>query len=317
MNTTFSEDVNAGLSQDPKRLSSKYFYDKKGDEIFQAIMKMPEYYLTRSEFEILEWNKDALLNFFKNHTGRFHLIEFGAGDGLKTKILLKHFLAEQTEFSYIPIDISENILELLVNDLRTNLPLIKVEAICNDYFQALHQLKETTDRRNVVLLLGSNIGNFSENEAIDFLTHLGDNLNAGDLLLIGFDLKKDPEVILEAYNDQSGITRSFNINLLERINRELGGNFDLEQFKHFPLYDPVLGEARSYLISKKRQTVYIATLDKSFEFKAWEPMHVEISRKYDLETVSKYAEKARFKVVKNFFDQNNYYLDSLWEKLPG
>jgi uncharacterized SAM-dependent methyltransferase len=189
-----------------------------------------------------------------------------------------------------------------------------VEAICKDYFQALHQLNETADRRNVVLFLGSNIGNFSEIEAIDFLTNLGDNLNAEDLLLIGFDLKKDPEVILKAYNDKSGITRAFNMNLLERINRELGGNFDLEQFMHFPLYDPELGEARSYLISKKRQTVYIATLDKSFEFKSWEPIHVEISRKYDLETINRYAEKAGFKVIKNFFDHNNYYLDSLWEK---
>lgn len=315
MSSNFSEDVKAGLSLEPKRLYSKYFYDKKGDEIFQAIMKMPGYYLTRKEFEILDDNKEELLKLFKNHKGRFHLVEFGAGDGYKTKILLKYFLSEQSEFSYIPIDISKNILELLVTDLKLTFPKLKVESICMDYFQALHQLKETSDRRNVVLFLGSNIGNFSESEAIEFLKRLGDNLNVDDLLLIGFDLKKDPHLILDAYNDEAGITRAFNMNLLERINRELGGNFDLEQFKHFPLYEPTFGEARSYLISKKKQTVYIDAVGKSFEFKAWEPIHVEISRKYDFETVMRYAEKAGFKIAKNFVDHESYYLNSLWQKL--
>lgn len=314
MNKGFAEDVKAGLSQDPKNLPSKYFYDKRGDEIFQAIMKMPEYYLTRSEYEILEINQAELLNIFKNHHGRFNLIEFGAGDGFKTKILLQYFVALQVDFTYIPIDISANVLNLLVQDLKENLPMLKVESICHDYFQALHQLKQTTDRKNVVLFLGSNIGNFSESEAVEFLKRLAENLNPEDLLLIGFDLKKDPRQILEAYYDKAGITRTFNLNLLERINRELGGRFNLELFEHFPLYDPVLGEARSYLISKKQQTVYIEALATSFEFRIWEPIHVEISRKYDLDTVSRYAEKAGFRIKNNFFDQRHYYLNSLWEK---
>jgi uncharacterized SAM-dependent methyltransferase len=144
-NNQFAEDVKAGLSQDPKRLPSKYFYDKKGDEIFQAIMNMPEYYLTRSEYEILEINQAELLHIFKNHHGRFNLIEFGAGDGFKTKVLLQHFLQLQVDFTYIPIDISVNVLNLLVQDLKENLPMLKVEGICSDYFYALHQLKETTD----------------------------------------------------------------------------------------------------------------------------------------------------------------------------
>lgn len=314
MNKQFAEDVKAGLSQYPKHLPSKYFYNKRGDVIFQAIMKMPEYYLTRSEYEILEMNQAELLHSFKNHRGRFNLIEFGAGDGFKTKVLLKYFLALQTEFAYIPIDISANILNLLVQDLKENLPMLKVEGICNDYFHALHQLKETTDRRNIVLFLGSNIGNFSEYEAVAFLKRLAENLNAEDLLFTGFDLKKDPQQILAAYDDKAGITRAFNLNLLQRINHELGGDFDLEQFEHFPLYDPVLGEARSYLISKKQQTVYIEALATGFEFRTWEPIHVEISRKYDLDMVSRYAEKAGFAIKKNFFDQRHYYLNSLWEK---
>lgn len=315
LESTFAQDVSAGLSATPKRLSSKYFYDKKGDALFQAIMKMPEYYLTRSEFEILDMHKEALQQLFMNSSGRFNLIEFGAGDGFKTKILLKHFTAAGVDFKYVPIDISPNVLQILTQDLRQNIPDLQVEGICNDYFKALNQLRQNTDRRNVVLFLGSNIGNFAENEALDFLNKLARELNPHDLILIGFDLKKDPEQILAAYNDRAGITRAFNMNLLGRINQELEGNFDLDQWEHYPMYDPASGEARSYLVSRKQQQVRIGSLDKSFEFSAWEPIHVEISRKYDLSTIERYAAASGFKVARNFFDCRHYFTDSLWEKI--
>lgn len=314
MNQQFARDVLEGLSASPKRLSSKYFYDQEGDKIFQAIMKMPEYYLTRSEYEILEMNKVSLLELFKNGSGRFNLIEFGAGDGLKTKILLRYFTEQQTDFRYFPVDISGNVLNLLEQDLKKELPELKVEPIEDDYFNALSRLKHTSDRRNVVLFLGSNIGNFSEEHAISFLAKLGQNLNPGDMILIGFDLKKDPEHVRNAYNDKAGITRAFNLNLLKRINRELEANFDLDKFQHYQMYDPVSGEARSFLISRQQQEVYVGAVQKTFAFEAWEPVHVEISRKYTMSTIEKYAREAGYAQRKNFFDCKHFYTDALWEK---
>lgn len=143
---------------------------------------------------------------------------------------------------------------------------------------------------------------------------MGNNLNKGDLALIGFDLKKDPKIIRKAYNDPTGHTRAFNFNLLNRINRELDGDFDLDQFEHYPSYDPLNGEARSYLISKKEQQVYIGSLKQSFHFGSWEPIHVEISRKYDITTIQKYAIKAGFAIKKLFYDSKHFYVNALWEK---
>ncbi|EMR03346.1 L-histidine N(alpha)-methyltransferase [Cesiribacter andamanensis] len=311
----FAWDVRQGLSASPKQLSSKYFYDKQGDALFQAIMHMPEYYLTRSEYEILDMHKERLLQLFCNDSGRFNLIEFGAGDGLKTKLLLRHFTGAGIDFRYIPIDISQNVLETLTADLRQSIPGLQVEGICDDYFRALHQLGQTSDRRNVVLFMGSNIGNFSEPQALDFLSRLSSELNPHDLILIGFDLKKDPGQILAAYNDRAGITRAFNLNLLQRINGELGGEFDLDQWEHYPLYDPISGEARSYLMSRRAQQVYIEALDETYQFAAWEPIHVEISRKYDLAAIGHYASNTNFRLVEHFFDCRHYFVDSLWEKI--
>ena len=314
MKTQFAKDVKEGLSASPKRLSSKYFYDKEGDRIFQAIMEMPEYYLTRSEFEILQTNKGKLLELFKNSRGRFNLIDLGAGDGFKTKVLLEYFVEQKVDFRFMPIDISANALELLVDDLKEYLPDLKVKTICDDYFHALSQIKQVAERRNVVLFLGSNIGNFSDEETKSFLKKLSENLNAGDLVLVGFDLKKDPELIRNAYNDPSGITRAFNLNLLRRINRELGGSFDLDKFQHYQMYNPESGEARSFLVSRQKQQVYIQVLDLEVEFQAWEPIHVEISRKYDLDTIKAYAAYAGFSAGHFFYDQRNCYVNTLWMK---
>lgn len=314
MNKQFAIDVQQGLASSPKQLSSKYFYDKEGDKLFQDIMKMPEYYLTRSEFEILEMNKESLLDLFRNSRGRFNLIEFGAGDGLKTKILLRYFVQQQVDFRYVPVDISGNVLQGLEKDLKEELQELQVEPIEDDYFHALEKLTQTSERRNIILFLGSNIGNFSEQQAIQFLTELGNNLNAGDLIFVGFDLKKDPELVRTAYNDPAGITRAFNLNLLKRINRELGGNFDVQKFQHYQMYDPVGGEARSYLISREEQEVRIEALEEVFYFKAWEPVHVEISRKYEPETIERYASSSGYKLVNHFYDCKHYYVNSLWEK---
>ena len=193
-----------------------------------------------------------------------------------------------------------------------SLPIGFIET--GDYFNALDDLNKQEKGRKVLLFLGSTIGNFIYKDALRFLKELNQQMNQEDLLLIGFDLKKDPTIILNAYNDQKGITEAFNLNLLERINNELDGNFNLGDFYHYPTYNPNNGEAQSYLISKKEQKIAIKALDQTFHFEEGESIFMEISKKYDTETINKLAEEAGFEVKENFFDQKRYFTNSLWKK---
>jgi L-histidine Nalpha-methyltransferase len=323
LNSSFAQDILTGLSASPKRLSSQYFYDERGSRLFQDIMQLEEYYLTRSEYEILSAHKAAMLHLFQPKRlisdrekealaeNFFELIEFGAGDGMKVKVLLQHFLEAGAHFKYIPIDISGDALNGLITDLQETFPDLETEGMQEEYFKALSILKSRSEVRKVVLFLGANIGNFNETEAIRFLIHLRESLRPDDLLMIGFDLKKDPNQILAAYNDASGVTREFNMNLLQRINNELGGDFDLNGFVHYPTYDPQSGEARSYLVSTQAQTVRLARLNAAFHFQAWEPIHVEISRKYDLATIERLAEKSGFRILQHFFDSHHFFVDTV------
>ena len=314
MNNIFAEDVRIGLSSSPKYLLSKYFYNQKGDKLFKQIMALDEYYITNSEFEIFNSSKEGFLKLFNPQNGLgFQIIEFGAGDGQKTKVLLKHFLKEAAKFKYIPIDISGNALKSLAEDLKINFPQLEVDGIQDDYFKALKKLNLEGNIRKVVLFLGSNIGNFPNGQAIDFLKKLSFNLSEEDLVMIGFDLKKDPSTILSAYDDKEGVTREFNLNLLKRINQELGGKFDLNTFKHFPSYDPVSGALKSYIISRIRQTVRIEALDQEFHFLPWEPIATELSQKFNMVDVENLAIKSGFRIKENYYDSNSYFVDSIWE----
>ncbi|MEL7001677.1 MAG: L-histidine N(alpha)-methyltransferase [Bacteroidota bacterium] len=311
MTNQFAHDVLNGLNSTPKTLPSKYFYDKTGDNLFQQIMKLDEYYLTRSEYQVLDKYKKELLGLFSKDAEKFNLVEFGAGDGYKTKVLLESFLKANASFDYVPIDISANVLNQLETSLKNELPELHVKSIQDDYFSALKKL-ENGGTKDIILFLGSNIGNFTQERADSFLKALYDGMNEGDMVLIGFDLKKKPRVILDAYNDSKKVTAAFNFNLLNRINNELDGNFDLEKFEHFPIYNPMTGTTSSFLVSKEDQTVEI--MDSAIQFDAWEAIHMEISQKYDLKMVNALAETAGFELIENFYDDNKYYLNSLWQK---
>lgn len=310
-NKQFHKDVIEGLSAETKHISSKYFYDKKGDAIFQEIMHMDEYYLTNAELDIFKTYKYEIAKTFSPDKQPFNLIEFGAGDGMKTKVLLEELLVHDIPFDYVPIDISQNALDQLQESLTTEMPNLSFKGIQGDYFEVLNRLKENNGKKNVVLFLGSNIGNFTNGEALSFTSDISKKLNSGDLLFIGVDLKKDPNKILLAYNDPKGITAQFNYNLLHRINRELGGNFNTSQFEHHPTYDPVTGECKSSLLSKKDQEVEID--DHTFHFDKWEPIHTEISRKYSLKQLHRLANNSGFEVKTDLFDSNKYFVDSIWE----
>ncbi len=309
--SVFAQDTLKGLSSQPKYLLSKYFYDAAGDRLFQDIMELPEYYLTRCEDEILRKYAGELANYLGE--APFDLIELGAGDGLKTRILLEQFHAQNLPFRYLPVDISANILAHLQETLSALWPDLTVVPLEGDYFTALHQMPATsTPRRKLVLFLGSTIGNMTLADSRAFLQRLRAELSPGDLLLVGFDLKKDPDIILAAYNDAAGVTRAFNHNHLLRINRELGADFDPQTFLHWPLYQPTTGHTKSYLLSTIAQSVYIKALDVNIDFAAWEAIDMELSKKFDFAEIESLAADAQLKVLTYFQDQKQYFSDVLF-----
>ncbi len=312
---TFAEDVLEGLSSNPKFLSSKYFYDDEGSRLFQKIMKVPEYYLTRSEYEIFNEQTSDIFEAFGADSAKFDLIELGAGDGVKTSVLVDYFLKQNADFRYVPIDISSEALNILDEKFKKQFPDLRVQLEQGDYFKTLETFKEKSDKEKIILFLGSNIGNFSEEQALEFFKHLREVMNENDSLFIGFDLHKNPETILRAYSDSLGVTRKFNLNLLKRINRELGANFAVEEFEHYASYHPTERAARSFLISQIDQIVFIESLNKEFEFKQWEPIFMEVSQKYNLEMIEKLAKESGFEIVKSFFDESRFYTNSLWKPL--
>ena len=309
--TQFAKDVIKGFGKKPKSISSKYFYDAKGDQIFQQIMHMPEYYLTRAEHEIFDEQYNQICQAINAFDEPFNLIELGAGDGYKTKLLLKYLLEQHAEFTYYPVDISENILAELAISLRGMFPPLKFHPLNYEYFEALKQLNKLSDRKNVILFLGSNIGNFHFEEAEVFIKELADNSKRNDMLLIGVDLKKDPNIIQLAYDDPKGITAAFNLNLLNRMNHELGANFDLNRFEHLAFYEQESGEMLSYIVSLFDQKVYFDAMDMSFNFEKGERIHTEVSKKYSKEEIRLLAEGQGLELTKYFTDSNNYFTDVL------
>ena len=303
-------DILHGLNAHPKYISSKYFYDSRGSEIFADIMNLDEYYLTDCEFEILNSHSDALADLMPDSLS---VIEFGAGNGLKTKVLLDAFSNKIKNLEYVPIDISKAALESLEINLADQLKDIRSTAVIGDYFHALSWVGKNRQDVKLILFLGSNIGNFTRERAIFFLRHIWGYSNHGDYLMIGFDLKKDIATLSAAYKDKSGVTTEFNLNLLDRFNRELGANFDRSKFEHHAVYNPIRGAMESYLISTEKQSVSIENIQKTFNFKAYEPIHLEYSYKYLLSDIENLAKETGFEIIQNNFDSKKYFVDSLWQ----
>ncbi|WP_405575829.1 L-histidine N(alpha)-methyltransferase [Winogradskyella sp. Asnod2-B02-A] len=306
---TFKKEVKQGLDNTPKTLPSKYFYNKIGDALFVEIMNLPEYYLTRSELDIFQNKTQDLISALQlKSDSYFELIELGAGDGLKTKKLLSALDNQQYKFDYLPIDISANALNLLKEDLSEVLPNVSVKTQAGDYFEVLASLKES-NKPKVILFLGSNIGNMTDERAAKFIYNLGANLKPGDKLLLGVDLIKSEDIVLPAYNDNKGITAKFNLNLLHRINNELGGDFNLENFKHQPEYNEEEGIAKSFIVSAEQQTVNIKSIGASYHFEAGEKIHTEISRKYNDALIEQIIAETDFKLDTKIMDSKAYFAD--------
>ena len=313
IDSAFSKHVEEGLSISPKKLSSQYFYDDNGSRIFQQIMAMPEYYLTGCEFEILSTRSQEIFEALA-FNGHFNVIELGAGDGVKTKELLSKFAAAGADLTYVPIDISEEAINILVDKMKRHIPGIKINPQVGDYFEVMDKIEAEENCPNLVLFLGANIGNFSDESAVELLLHVNEHIRSGDKLLVGFDLQKNPLLISLAYNDPHGITKGFNLNLLVRINQELGANFQLDQFDFYSHYNPKNGEVRSYLVSLRQQDVRIGAVGMSFHFEKDELIATELSKKYSLDQIEHLALQSGFEFGQHFLDCKHYFSDTLFIK---
>ncbi|MFB0945590.1 MAG: L-histidine N-alpha-methyltransferase [Spirosomataceae bacterium] len=302
MNNAFLKDMLKGLSSTPKTLSSRYFYDAIGDGIFQEIMQMKEYYLPACELEIIQKKTKNIAA--EISAEKIDVIELGAGDGTKTVYFLKGLIDAGKEITYIPLDISANVLEINREHISARLPDLIIESIAGDYFETMKSLKERNNPK-IVLFMGSNIGNFKDESAVDFLKLVKSYMTVGDTLLVGADLKKNPKTILAAYNDKSGITKRFNLNLLARMNRELGADFTVADFDHYAFYDPASGTSFSYIVSLENQTVNIA--DETISFSKNECIHTEVSQKYSLEDLERISSKAGFAKFTPFLDSKEWF----------
>jgi dimethylhistidine N-methyltransferase len=308
----FVSDVLTGLSCKQKSIPCKYFYDEEGSRLFTEIMALPEYYLTNCEQVILEkYSQD--IGEAVGCSG-LNIVELGAGDGTKSRILLKSMCTKHP-ITYAPIDISEDALRELISNLAGSMENLECRGLVAEYFTGIRWLSRQNHHKSIVLFLGSNIGNLGPPQAKDFFASLWKALNGGDYLLTGFDLQKDVHVMRRAYDDSRGVTSKFNLNLLKRINCELGGKFNLDDFEFCSEWDPIASAIQSFLVSKTNQMVTIEELNRTFEFKKWERIHTESSYKFAPESIEQMALKNGFDVVANYYDPNRYFVDSLWRVL--
>ena len=305
---TFADDVRAGLTAPKKWLPPKYFYDEVGSALFEAITLLPEYYLTRAEGEILRDHAGEVIEMVG---GPVELVELGSGSAVKTRHLIDAVLAKQPALRFCPIDISSAALDASARALASEYPQIIVEGINADYLGGLARLSRNGARRRLALFLGSNIGNFEPKEADATLRALRDVLEPGDGFLLGADRKKDPKVLERAYDDAAGVTAAFNRNVLARINRELGGQFDLETFSHRALYNQELARVEMHLVSAKTQDVAIEGAGFTASFAQGESIHTESAYKFDDRSVEALAKAADFTVARAWSDPAGRFADHL------
>jgi dimethylhistidine N-methyltransferase len=295
----FAADVVAGLSATPKTLLPKYFYDSKGSQLFEEITRLPEYYPTRTELGILHANAHALAALMPKDSA---LVEFGAGSALKAKILLN---ATPRIAAYVPVDISAEFLVDEAKKLERDIPRIGVFPVAADFTQAFEIPAAVRYRPRVGFFPGSTIGNFEPSQARAFLRQVAEILGHDAIFVVGADRIKDETILHAAYNDAAGVTAEFNLNLLTRINRQLGGDFDLASFRHFASYNRRKARIEMHLESLHAQTAHVA--GETFAFKKGETIHTESSHKFSIESFKELASGAGWHVSKTLSDPADYF----------
>ncbi|MFP6646112.1 MAG: L-histidine N(alpha)-methyltransferase [Candidatus Latescibacterota bacterium] len=308
--TDFAADVRVGLTAPRKWLPCLYFYDEAGSDLFEQICRLPEYYPTRTERSILEAHADELVA----HVGHaVDLVELGSGSASKTRLLVEALLRRHGQLRFIPVDISRSILEESSLALVEAYDDLEVFAVAGEYHDGLDFLKAEGGPPRLILWLGSNVGNFQRPDAVHFLQRLRAAMRPGDRLLIGIDLRKDPAVLLAAYDDAAGITAAFNLNILARINRELGGHFELDRFRHSARWHESEGRIEMHLVSDGACTVRINDLELAVPFADGESIHTENSYKYSLSEIEALAVATGFVVDGQWFDADRHFSVNLWQ----
>jgi L-histidine N-alpha-methyltransferase len=300
-------DVRAGLMRSPKALEPHLFYDEAGSRLFERITELPEYYLTRAEHEILlEHGTDIVDRIGRREAGSLRVLELGAGSAFKTEVLLRAIVKRQGRCLYYPIDVSESALAEAERRLHTELPDVSVRPLAMAHDEALFAMADIAPPR-LVLFIGSSVGNLADDEASGLLRRIGDALRGGTWLLLGTDLRKSPSVLLAAYDDAEGVTAAFNKNLLVRINRELGGHFDIDRFRHVARWNDAASRIEMHLESLRAQEVIVDRLALRVRFAAGESIHTESSVKYDLARVERLVAAGGFQLEATYHDADRRF----------
>lgn len=299
----YIDEVALGLTSRPKTLPCKLFYDDRGSQLFEEITRLPEYYPTRTEFEILQ---DSAREIVQAAGTPVSIIELGAGTATKTGALLRAFARRQLRVKYFPVDISAGALADAKDRIKDECPNVTVLPVVVDFSDGFHFLREIPGRK-LVLYLGSSIGNFEWVDAIGMLRRVREQLAAGDALLLGTDMVKPAEILVPAYDDAQGVTAQFNKNILVRLNRELGANFDLDFFRHVAEWAPSRSRMEIFLESTRPQKVTVPTAELTIRFRAGEHIHTENSHKYTLEMVERMLCVSGFKLEKTWFDSQQWF----------
>ena len=305
----FARDVDEGLGSKPKRLLPQYFYDEEGSRLFERICSLPEYYLTRTEAGILGAQSHEIIGALGNENA-INIVELGSGTSTKTRILFRALLAKDRRrlVKYYPIDISHTVLQDTANMLAGDFANLRVSEITGSYEAGLEKACGFIgELQKMIIFLGSSIGNLDHEAAVAFLRRIREKMNRADMLLVGFDMEKDAAVLESAYDDSAGVTALFNLNILKRINDQLGGRFDLSSFAHRALYNVPRHRVEMHLVSKKDQSVYVGALGRSYEFKKGESIHTESSYKYSVERIESLAGKSGLRVKKHLLDGKKWF----------
>ncbi|HKB81020.1 MAG TPA: L-histidine N(alpha)-methyltransferase [Thermoanaerobaculia bacterium] len=303
---SFAGDVRAGLGAPRKYLQPWWFYDALGSALFSAICELPEYYVTRAESEVLTRHGEEIA---RELGDAVRLVELGSGDCRKTPLLLGPMFARLPHLHYVPVDIDDSVLEKSARDLALDFPGLRIEPIRGDYRDGSDLI--APDGRTAVLFLGSSIGNLDLPSAAAMLREVRLTLATGDTLLLGADLRKPKEILEPAYDDPLGVTAAFNLNLLARINRELGGTFDLAQFRHRAFFNEAESRIEMHLVSRVRQSVRIESIGMTAEFEPEESIHTENSYKYAEADLARMAAEAGFALRRTWTDSRRWFADVL------
>ncbi|MDP6327374.1 MAG: L-histidine N(alpha)-methyltransferase [Nitrosopumilus sp.] len=307
---TFAEEIRTSLTKNQKSIAPKFFYDKKGSNLFEKICSLPEYYPTRTEISILKKLQTELPDFIDDS---FRLVELGSGASVKTRLLLDIFTNLQERIDYFPIDISE-ILAESSEQLLADYNDLHITGIIDTYEGGLEFLQNYDDKKNLILFLGSSFGNFSPDDGYAFLQKINSAMKSNDLFLIGLDLVKDIQVLESAYNDSQGITAKFNLNVLSRINDELDADFDLINFKHHAIYNKEDQRIEMYLKSLVNQSIIISKSNLSLNLNKDELIHTEYSRKFQVSEIRKLLISTGFKIKNIWLDDAENFSLSLVSK---